>query len=295
MDRDEALKALDSDSWHLRLKGARALATAAEITDLKLLQKALAGETVSFVQTALNSAVRRIRRDIDEMRSVDAEAISPSVMRQVHARAVEDVSRTILHEVESIAGALSLAAAREVPGYPDSATKTQVDRLGKQLEAITRLKAAAAAPKITNIRLGRWVRELVDEELAGSGMPVSFVGPESLTVEGDPALLRLAVCNGLRNAVEALSEIDAVNGAHPPIVVSWDSTDVECWIVIKDDGPGLLGAGTDAIPIGRTTKPGHPGMGLMTANQAMESLSGSMSLTNGIHGGALFEIRWFGL
>jgi len=216
-------------------------------------------------------------------------------MRQVHAKAVEEVTRTLLHEIEAIAGTIALAASREVPDYRQSATKAQVDRLEKQLEGITRLKTAAGAPKMVQFSLGSWVKELVAEEVGYTGLFISLVGPDNLVVEGDPKLLRLAVCNGLKNAIEAVQErpMESENGASR-IVVSWESTDVECWIAIKDDGPGLTAAATDALPIGRTTKIGHGGMGLMTAKQAMDSHGGSLSLSPGARGGALFEVRWFG-
>ena len=247
------------------------------------------------MKKVLDSAIRRVRRDIEEARAIDAESIPPSVMRQVQAKAVEDVARTLLHEIEAIAGAIALAAAREVPDFAHSATKAQVDRLGKQLEGITRLKAAAAAPKMGQFSLGAWVKELVAEEVGDTSLSISLVGPENLVVEGDPKLLRLAVCNGLKNAIEAVRErpVEFDDGASR-IVVSWEATDVECWVAIKDDGPGLTASATDALPIGRTTKVGHGGMGLMTAKQAMDSHGGSVSLSPGAHGGALFEVRWFG-
>ena len=84
-------------------------------------------------------------------------------------------------KIESIASALSRSRlAREVPDFEQSATKAQVDRLEKQLEGITRLKAAAAAPKMVQFSLGAWVKELVAEEAAGgSGFRlVSLVRPK---------------------------------------------------------------------------------------------------------------------
>lgn len=295
MEREVALRKLGADSWHDRLKAARALTSLAQPEDLQSLLAAQASETVSYVKKALASGIRRVRRDIEEARAIDAESMPPSVMRQVHAKAVEEVTRTLLHEIEAIAGAIALAASREVTDYTQSATKAQVDRLEKQLQGITTLKVAAAAPKMVRFSLGAWVKELVAEEAGDIGLSISLVGPENLVVEGDPKLLRLAVCNGLKNAIEAVQErpLEFDNGASR-IVVSWESTNVECWVAIKDDGPGLTAAATDALPIGRTTKVGHAGMGLMTAKQAMDSHGGSVSLSTGAHGGALFEVRWFG-
>lgn len=167
MDRHEALAALSSESWHERLKAARSLGATATEEDLSVLQTALAGETVSYVRKFLDSAVRRVRRDIDEARAGHAENVPPSLMRQVYARAVEEVTRTVLHEVEAIAGAIALAASREIDPYEGSRTEAQINRLNKQLEAITHLKAAAAAPRISKFALGTWIKALVDEEGLG--------------------------------------------------------------------------------------------------------------------------------
>lgn len=294
MDRHEALKALSSDSWHQRLKAARSLGVSAAEEDLSALQTALAVETVSYVRRFLDSALRRVRRDLDDARAGQAENLPPSVMRQVYARAVGEVTRTILHEVETIAGAIALAASREMDPYAGSRTEAQINRLNTQLEAINHLKAAAAAPRISKFSLGTWVKTLVDEEGLSVRSDVSLVGSDSLLVDGDPKLLRLAVCNGLKNAVDAVNAAPPRPNTEARIVVSWDATDVECWITIVDDGLGLSGAAAEALPLGRTTKVGHPGMGLMIAKQAMDSLEGELSLSPAAHGGALFEVRWFG-
>lgn len=295
MERDVALRNLGTEHWHDRLKAARALSSLGQPEDLQALLAAQASETVSYVKKALDSGIRRVRRDIEDAGAIDSESIPSSVYRQVHAKAVEEVTRTLLHEIEAIAGAIALAASRDVPDYVNSATRAQIDRLEKQLEGITALKAAAAAPKMVQFPLGVWVKELVAEEVGATGLSISLVGPENLLVEGDPKLLRLAVCNGLKNAIEAVQErpLEFDNGASR-IIVSWESTDVECWVAIKDDGPGLTAAASDALPIGRTSKAGHSGMGLMTAKQAMDSHGGSVSLSSGAQGGALFEVRWFG-
>src|SRR5690606_18654928 len=178
MERELALQSLGRESLHERLKAARALTSLALPEDLQLLLAAQASETVSYVKEALDSGIRRVRRDIEEARASDAESIPPSVMRQVHAKAVEEVTRTLLHEIEAIAGAIALAASRDVPDYTQSATKAQVDRLEKQLEGITRLKAAAAAPKMAQFSLGSWVKELVAEEAGDIELSISLVGPE---------------------------------------------------------------------------------------------------------------------
>jgi C4-dicarboxylate-specific signal transduction histidine kinase len=122
--------------------------------------------------------------------------------------------------------------------------------------------------------------------------PASFEGPEPIVVSADPALLGLALGNGLRNALEAIRSLEGEVPAHP-LVVSWGTTDVDAWVAILDKGPGLSGDVNSTFGSARTTKPGHRGLGLHIAQQAISSMEGTLRLTNSLGGGARFEIRWF--
>jgi C4-dicarboxylate-specific signal transduction histidine kinase len=216
-------------------------------------------------------------------------------MRQVQAKAVLEVTRTVLHEIEAIAGAIALAAKSEMPDFEQSDTYRQIERLSRRLDALGSYRLAATAPRLTEFALGRWIRELVAQEKFDQRTSISYIGQDDLLVEGGVTHIELALCNGLKNAVEAIGSHPARGGPDEPrIIISWDATDVECWIAVKDDGPGLIGEAAETLPIGRSTKENGGGTGLLIAKQAMESLDGSISLTNANGGGALFELRWFG-
>jgi signal transduction histidine kinase len=298
MDRSEAFEMLRSTAYYARLVAARALATVADAGDVTTLQSALAVETNTFVKRALEMALRRVGRDAEQAEAAPTDDVPSLLLQQLKARAVEEVTRTLLHEIEATVGQIDLAASGEIKDYDASRTKLRIRRLSDQLVGIAQLKAAAASPKNQTFPLGPWVRELV----MASGFNRDLfllVGPDNLSVTADPALLGIAISNGLKNAVEAVEAFHAVrigpSEADPPsrIVVSWDVTDVEAWVSIKDDGIGLTSAATSAALLGRTTKPNHSGLGLPTARQAMESMGGSLSLEPGAHNGARFEVRWF--
>lgn len=59
MTRDESLESLSSSSAHVRLKAARVLARNSNSGDLQRLRAALRDETVSYVRTALELAIKR--------------------------------------------------------------------------------------------------------------------------------------------------------------------------------------------------------------------------------------------
>jgi sensor histidine kinase regulating citrate/malate metabolism len=122
------------------------------------------------------------------------------------------------------------------------------------------------------------------------------VGPQNLVVECDPALLHFSISNGLKNAIEAVQSVKVRapdEAGEPRILISWDQTQTECWITIKDQGPGLSGSATEIVKAGRSTKAGHIGMGLTIAQQAIETMGGALELEPGKEAGTRFEVRWF--
>ena len=61
----------------------------------------------------------------------------------------------------------------------------------------------------------------------------SKVGPRPFIINSSRHLIRLALCNGIRNAIEATKSIEGLNQRDmPPIVVAWGETDSEYWISV---------------------------------------------------------------
>jgi sensor histidine kinase regulating citrate/malate metabolism len=135
------------------------------------------------------------------------------------------------------------------------------------------------------------IADIVSAEATnGRVSEVSFVGPKPMIVTSDPALVRLALCNGVRNAFEAVVAASA-NEPHP-IIINWDQTDVDYWVAILDRGAGLVGPIEAAFEIGKSTKQGHSGFGLAIARQAIETLGGTVTLEPAAQGGTRYEARW---
>src|SRR5207237_5067530 len=100
--------------------------------------------------------------------------------------------------------------------------------------------------------LAQLLADIVEDETVGKKSLVSLHGPSPMLIISDARLLQLAVCNGLRNAIEAVveggsSELDA-------IIITWGATDVDYWITVIDHGPGLAGPVESAFEIGKSTK-----------------------------------------
>ena len=111
-----------------------------------------------------------------------------------------------------------------------------------------------------------------------------------MLVLGDRGLLSLVLGNGLRNAIEASMDVDSRDP--PGVVIAWDETNTDYWVVILDRGAGLPAGSHYAFEAGRTSKPGHAGLGLAIAKQAADSLTGRIVLKPRADGGTAYELSW---
>jgi signal transduction histidine kinase len=291
LTREEALKQLSSDTSHLRLKAARRLTYVGVVDDIPILQKVLRIEAVSFVKRALEQAIERIGTDRG-VTTNDSSEKKPDINndQQAYNSAVKWVTRSLLHEIGHRFGAIKIEASKIITGYESSELKLRIDRLDSVLDGIEQLSKATVSESIKEFQLPKLIQELINEEISKHTLvKISSQGPTDLAVMGDPALLVLAICNALRNAIEATYKTDPV----APIIVSWGATEVEYWVTIVDQGSGITGPADAAFEIGSTTKHGHTGFGLAIARQAMRTIDGSITLQIAHSGGVRVEIRWF--
>lgn len=293
MTREDALQMLASGSNHERLKAARFLARNAIVSDLLALRKARQTETVSYVKTSLDLGIGRLSNlpAPTEPDPTDEYEVPEELKRQIRSQAVEWIAGLLLHEIASPIGLAKRSASREIPDYENSKTKRLFESVQRTFEAIEKLKGAAAVPKPELFDLVELLSNIVAEETAaGRDFGASFIGPKPLMITSDPALVRLAVCNGIRNSLEAVA---AANPTEPhPIIITWGETDVDYWVVVLDRGVGVVGPVEAAFEIGKSTKQGHSGFGLAIARQAIETLGGTVRLEPGADGGARYEARW---
>jgi len=292
--REHALHILASGSNHERLVAARFLAKNAEVSDRPALLKARQDETDSYVKKSLDLGIGRlskIRATTAQSEPDDEFDVPEECKRKIKKEAVEWIAGILLHEIGSRIGLVVGAASREVQNYENSNTNYHLKNVQKIFDAIEQLKNAAVVPRPEPFDLAELLKNIVAEEATTAGdSGISFIGPSPLMITSDPALVRFAVCNGIRNALEAVAK---TNGAHPhPIIVTWGETDVDYWVVVLDRGIGIVGPVEAAFEIGKSTKQGHSGFGLAIAKQAIETLGGTLGLEPVADGGARYEARW---
>ena len=293
MTREEALQWLTSSSPHERLRAARFFLRGAGPADLPALRAARQKEHVAYVIRGLDLALSRISQPADgglQHDPTEEPDIPARVRRQLEAQAMERISGLVLHEIASPIGLLARAASREIDNYEASKTKRHIDTLQKLMAAIEQLKGATAVPRPEELDLADLLETVASEEVGSTGLEILCQGARPQLIKSDPALLRLTVCNGIRNAIEA--EVSRAGAEREPIVISWGETEVDYWVSILDHGPGVQWAGEAVFDLGKSTKAGHIGFGLTIARQAITSLDGTVTLRPGATGGAVYEMRW---
>jgi signal transduction histidine kinase len=186
-----------------------------------------------------------------------------------------DLAR-LLHDLRGPLNSLAMHAEVLKRSLPDDATagdslRTVVEQLGRLAEmlpaafSVLALERGATAP----VDLGAVAAAACDD--AGGAVTLG-PGPWPVVV-GDAALLRLALAELMRNAVDATA---AVGGARAPTVTA-SVEGGEARVAVRDWGPGLRT--TDSrllIRLLHSTKAGHPGLGLVTVERIAR-----------LHGGAL--------
>lgn len=295
MNRAEALKNLTAESSHTRYKAAAALGSIGSSEDLPELMRAKSLEFDAFV-------IRRLERTIGLINSASLGAIDTAlrahpaeVGSENSSRASEWITGVLLHEIGSKLGLVAHAASREIDDYANSRTKRHIRNFQGIFTAIEQLRSATISPRPEQFDLAELIEEVAHVERESKDVELSFHGMRPELVLTDRNLVRLALCNGIRNAIEACTTFTSINGSSPvvsKVTISWGVTDIDCWVAIIDNGPGLGSSAASLFQIGKTTKHGHPGFGLTIARQAIETLDGVVTLSNSVGGGANYVIRW---
>lgn len=297
MSRDQAVSSLFSNSVDERLEAARYFSLAAEVTDAPMLLRALAKENVRWVKRALERAMDRVqvgppKQDVASIDEPVFENDSERLAKDLRAQAVDEVSRTILHEFAPLIGSLRLVAEMEVDAYENSRTKHCVERLNGLLEAVGNLKKAASTPSYSEFDLSGLVAECVAVlNISTEEIVLRIAGIKPYIVQADRDSLGLAIDNGIRNAVEAVREFSTLQPAE--ILINWGPAGSENWLAILDCGAGFPGNPEEAIKLGVSNKDEHFGYGLATAQLSMRSMEGDVLVSNKAEGGARFELRWY--
>jgi signal transduction histidine kinase len=243
--------------------------------------------------------------DFDEM----AEKIQLLVDSQ--RRLLGDIS----HELRSPLARLNVALelARQRSGHEaasaleriQSEAETLNEMIG-QLLALTRLESGAEEIRKTQFDLQSLVREIVNDadfEARARKRSVRLCVADQAIIEGVPKLIRRAIENVIRNAVNYTAEetevkIDLTSDSREPDSTAGKRRNGQrVTIVVRDHGPGVPEGALGEIfrPFyrvdeARDREAGGVGLGLAIAERAVRLHGGTITATNSPGGGLVVRI-----
>lgn len=285
--RDQLLAQLREGTVSQRLSAARELVEIATPKDVAALQELRRVESNSWVRSAIDTVIARVAKgNVHEHVSIWTSTPADPAVEDIHAIAVRESTRMLVHDARPLLQNADVAARREIGEYEDSDTRRALGRIRDLYAAMERLAEASASPAYTEFDL----RDVVLSAVLDSGVPASSATvprSEPLAVFGDPSLLTLVLVNFIRNGFEALE-----GSSPPPVVITFGTTDAEVWVAVLDEGRGLPRG--NFMEAGQTTKnrSAHFGYGLTIAERAARSFRAAIRLSPRHPRGTAAEIRW---
>lgn len=193
-----------------------------------------------------------------------------------------EMSAVLAHEIKNPLASLKGNAQLLAEAQPDDARLARVVTEAVRLETLVHdLLAFVRTGEIAR-RPGSPVAivRAAADEIAGEYIQIDgTAAPERWSL--DPARLRQALVNLLRNGVEA----------GPPVAVRVDTERGALRIEVRDHGPGLApGSEVEVFAPFHTTKVHGTGLGLAVARRIVELHGGSIAAYNHPEGGAVFTV-----
>jgi len=236
-------------------------------------------------------------RDFDTM----ADRLEESVKAQ--ARLLNDISHELRSPLARLNVALGLSRQRSGPEAQSALERIELEanRLNEligRLLTIARLESGDQAMKQVPIRLQELIREIAQDaefEAQSRKCRVDVTKVDDCTVMGDPSLLRSAIENVVRNAIQYTREGTDVQIG---LECKEGTSETEAVIKISDFGPGVPDEALDKlfrpfyrIDDARGRQTGGVGLGLAIAERAVRLHGGTIQAGNRSEGGLMIEIR----
>jgi two-component system sensor histidine kinase CpxA len=209
----------------------------------------------------------------------------------------------ISHELRSPLARLNVALelARQRAGADAAPALQRIQREAEnlnemigQLLALTRLESGAEGVDKTSFDLAQLVREIVDDanyEARSRNRSANLIAPETCSFTGSEQLLRRAIENVIRNALQYTAEQSEVE------VKLERANDSAIVITVRDHGPGVPEQALDQlfrpfyrVDEARDRNSGGTGLGLAIAERAIRLHGGTVKAANVSTGGLAVTI-----
>lgn len=222
-------------------------------------------------------------------REIERSAPSPATGDRGRARALEQLSASIAHEIRNpVTAAKSLVQQmRDDPASPDNTEYARValEELDRVERAISHLLRYAREEelRIETIELAAVVHAALEhlaERRARTLAELDLDIDGSATLEADADKLRRVVENLVGNALDALDERP---GNEPRIAISAGTNLAgdRVWLRVRDNGPGIEPERLERIwsPF-HTSKPSGTGLGLAISKKLVEAHGGTLEASS---------------
>jgi two-component system sensor histidine kinase CpxA len=265
----------------------------------KATQKLAAGDLTARAGSTSRAGdeMSQLVNDFDLM----AEQIEKLVNAQ--SRLLKDISHELRSPLARLTVALELARQRTGPEAESALARISLEsgrmnELIGSLMTVARLEGGAGSLRKAPVQLEALIEEVARDaafEAQSRNCQVEAEILDELPVVGDPALLRSAIENVVRNATRYTADGTTVNIRAERVQTGRLA---EAVIRVSDSGPGVPDDSLDKIfqPFyriddarGRST--GGVGLGLAITDQAVRLHGGSVKASNLAEGGLALEIR----
>jgi hypothetical protein len=231
-------------------------------------------------------------RDPEGRRLVEAQLNLSSRLTAIN-RLTGGVAHAIKNPLNSITLRLELLRSRVLPEVPES--KGEIEIIAQEiarLDRVVRTFLNFTRPvelNSTGFDLAETVNgvlDLVHPEAEKSGIRIEReLPPEAVEICGDRELLRQAILNVVRNALDAMP-------AGGVLQTQIDKSDAEIVLAISDTGPGIPAENRDKIfDLYFSTKEHGSGIGLAMTFRAVQLHGGSIEVESEPGMGATFRVR----
>lgn len=290
-ERVNSVLALEVMLFAILLAGGFWLASRRATTRLRLFQRE---------STELRALNLRLQREITEREKIERtlEVAEQTIAQSSKLAILGEMSAAVSHELNQPLAAMKtyLAGARLLlqRKRPEEALSSfqriddLIDRMGaitRQLKSYARKGGEAFAPFDVRLALSNALA-MMEPQLKPRRVAITrIVPPDPAMVMGDELRLEQVIVNLLRNALDAVKEVEAP--AIDLMLVAGDQVK----LTVRDNGPGIDSLDNVFEPF-FTTKPAGEGtgLGLAISSGIVNDLGGRLTARNLPGGGAVLEI-----
>ncbi len=218
-----------------------------------------------------------------------------------------EVARRLAHEIKNPLTPIQLSAERMRRRYLermdadeaevlDRATRTIVNQVDAMKNMVNAFSEYARVPQINlqHMDLNQLVREVLDlyRSSEANTQILEQLSSADIRIEGDSGRLRQLLHNLLKNALEAVKDIQDSRITVTTRVID-EATVSQVELCVADNGPGIeAGVLENIFEPYVSTKLKGSGLGMAIVKKIVEEHGGTISATNREEGGAQIRIRF---